>query len=177
MGSIVTMKKDIQSCITLMRDLGYTLSDEEKKVLDDYFERCGDRVITALLERLSHVVTEEKRNVESHSDFNPKKRFKIFAPALKFPNCFHDHEVLYYLEAKYTERLDELGLSEIGISNPRLVPSFGNVTDELGVKYSAAHTGRLFKNTSINYNLEVDVDYRKEKGMQLTKKKSNQTGS
>ena len=67
----------------------------------------------------------------------------------------------------------ELGLSEIGISNPHLVPSFGNVTDEFGVKYSAAHTGRFFKDTSINYNLEVDVDYRKEKGMQLTKKKVN----
>ena len=173
MGSIVTMKNDIQSCITLMSDLGYTLSDEEKMVLDEYFERSSDRVITALLERLSHVVTEEKRNVEFHSDFNPKKRFKIFAPALKFPNGFHDHEVLYYLEGKYAEKLDELGLSEIGISNPHLVPSFGNVTDEFGVKYSAAHTGRFFKDTSINYNLEVDVDYRKEKGMQLTKKKTN----
>ena len=68
MGSIVTMKNDIQSCITLMSDLGYTLSDEEKMVLDEYFERSSDRVITALLERLSHVVTEEKRNVEFHSD-------------------------------------------------------------------------------------------------------------
>ena len=97
----------------------------------------------------------------------------IFAPALKFPNGFHDHEVLYYLEGKYAEKMDELGLSEIGISNPHLVPSFGSVADEFGVKYSAAHTGRFFKDTSINYNLEVDVDYRKEKGIQLTKKKVN----
>ena len=75
--------------------------------------------------------------------------------------------------SKYAEKLDELGLSEIGISNPHLVPSFGSVADELGIKYSAAHTGRFFKDTSINYNLEVDVDYRKEKGIQLTKRKAN----
>ena len=173
MGSIVTMKNDIQSCMTLMRDLGYTLSDEEKMVLDEYFNRSSDRVITALLERLSHVVNDDKRNVDFHSEFVPKKRFKIFAPALKFPNGFHDYEVLYYLEGRYAEKFAEFGLEEIGISNPRLVPSFGSVADELGVKYSAAHTGRFFKDTSINYNLEVDVDYRKEKGMQLTKKKVN----
>lgn len=170
MGSIVTMKNDIQSCIALMSELGYTLSEEEKMVLDEFFERSSDRVITALLERFSHVVNEEKRNVEFHSEFVPKKRFKIFAPAIKFPNGFHDYEVLYYLEAKYAEKFAEWGLEEIGISNPHLVPSFGNVSDEFGLKYSAANTGRFFKDTSINYNLEVDVDYRKEKGMQLTKK-------
>lgn len=173
MGSIVTMKNDIQSCITLMRDLGYTLSDEEKMVLDDYFDKSSDRVITALLERFSTIVNEEKRNVEFHSDFVPKKRFKVFAPALKFPNSFHDHEVLYYLEGKYADKMSEMRLDEIGISSPRLVPSFGSVSDDLGIKYSAVHTGRFFKDTSINYNLEVDVDYRKEKGIQLTKKKIN----
>ena len=170
MGSIVTMKNDIQSCLELMSELGYTLSEEEKMVLDEYFERSSDRVITALLERFSYVVNDDKRNVDFHSEFVPKKRFKIFAPALKFPNGFHDHEVLYYLEGKYAEKMDELGLSEIGISNPHLVPSFGSVADELGIKYSSANTGRFFKDTSINYNLEVDVDYRKEKGIQLTKK-------
>ena len=170
MGSIVTMKNDIQSCMTLMRDLGYTLSDEEKMVLDEYFNRSSDRVITALLERLSHVVNDDKRNVDFHSEFVPKKRFKIFAPALKFSNGFHDYEVLYYLEGRYAEKFAEFGLEEIGISNPRLVPSFGSVADELGIKYSSANTGRFFKDTSINYNLEVDVDYRKEKGIQLTKK-------
>ena len=173
MGSIVTMKKDIQSCITLMSELGYTLSDEEKMVLDEYFERSSDRVITALLERFSYIMNEEKRNIEFHSDFIPKKKFKIFAPALKFPNGFHDHEVLYYLEGKYAEKMSEMGLEEIGISNPHLIPSFGSVDEEYGVKYSSVHTGRFFKDTSINYNLEVDVDYRKEKGMQLTKKKFN----
>lgn len=170
MGSIVTMKNDIQSCLELMSELGYTLSEEEKMVLDEYFERSSDRVITALLERFSYVVSDDKRNVDFHSEFVPKKRFKIFAPALKFPNGFHDYEVLYYLEGRYAEKFAELGLEEIGISNPRLVPSFGNVTDELGIKYSSANTGRFFKDTSINYNLEVDVDYRKEKGIQLTKK-------
>lgn len=170
MGSIVTMKNDIQSCLELMSELGYTLSEEEKMVLDEYFERSSDRVITALLERFSYVVSDDKRNVDFHSEFVPKKRFKIFAPALKFPNGFHDYEVLYYLEGRYAEKFTELGLEEIGISNPRLVPSFGNVTDELGIKYSSANTGRFFKDTSINYNLEVDVDYRKEKGIQLTKK-------
>jgi hypothetical protein len=173
MGSIVTMKNDIQSCITLMGELGYTLSEEEKMVLDEYFERSSDRVITALLERFSHIVNDDKRNVEFHQDFLPKKRFKVFAPALKFPNGFHDYEVLYYLEGKYAEKMNEMGLDEICISNPRLVPSFGSVADEFGVKYSAANTGRFFKDTSINYNLEVDVDYRKEKGIQLTKKKTN----
>lgn len=170
MGSIVTMKNDIQSCLALMSELGYTLSEEEKMVLDEYFERSSDRVITALLERFSYVVNDDKRNVDFHSEFVPKKRFKIFAPALKFPNGFHDYEVLYYLEGRYAEKFAEFGLEEIGISNPRLVPSFGSVADELGIKYSSANTGRFFKDTSINYNLEVDVDYRKEKGIQLTKK-------
>ena len=32
MGSIVTMKNDIQSCLELMSELGYTLSEEEKMV-------------------------------------------------------------------------------------------------------------------------------------------------
>ncbi len=171
MGSIVTMKKDIQDCLSIMRELGYTLSEEEKMVLDEFFERTSDRVITGLLERYSSVVAEGKRETEFHTDFVPKKRFKLFTPGIKFPNGFHDHEVLYYLEGKYEEKFNEWGLEDIGISHPHFVPSFGSAPDELGIKFSSYNSGRFFKDTSINYNLEVDVDYRKEKGIQLTRGK------
>ena len=173
MGSIVTMKEEIKSYLSVMRELGYTLSEEEKMVLDEFFKNTSDRVVANLLERYYSVAQDESRDVNHNSNFVPKKRFKLFSPAIKFPNSFHDHEVLYYLEGKYEEKFEEMGLQEIGISHPHFVSSFGNITDELGIKYSSHNSGRFFKDTSIGYNLEVDVDYRKEqeKGIQLIKSK------
>ena len=174
MGSIVDLKNEIQECIKLIGIAEYELTEDEKMVFDDFFNRSSNRVIENLLERLRHVVSEDKRSAEHSTNFVPRQKFKLTTPAVKFPNSFHEHAILYYLEEKYAEKFVELGFDEIGISNPRLVGSFSNVSDELHLQYTSPDRSKFYKDTSFAYNVEVDVDVRKkEKNMELVRKMAN----
>lgn len=161
MGSIVAIRDEIQEYIRLLETADYNLSDEEKMVLDEFFDRSSNRVIEGLLERIRSILSDDKRQIEYHSDFVPKKKFKVATPAVKFPNSFHEHDILYYLEGKYAEKFEELGFDQIGIANPRLVSSLSSMDDGLYLQYTSANRQKFFKDTSFGYGLEVDVDVRK----------------
>lgn len=172
MGSIIAMRDEIQEYIRLIDMADYNLSLEDKMVLDEFFNKSSNRVIEGLLERVRCVLDDDKRQIEYHSDFVPKKKFKVATPAVKFPNCFHEHEVLYYLEGKYQEKFDEYGFDEIGISRPRLVTSLSSMGEELSLPYTSKDRSKFFKDTSFGYGLEVDVDVRKIKNIKTYKKTS-----
>ena len=174
MGSIVALRNEIQEYIKLIGMTEYNLSDEEKMVLDEFFNRSSNRVIENLLERLRHVLSDDKRSMEFSTGFVPRKKFKLATPAVKFPNSFHEHAILYYLEEKYAEKFVELGFDQIGISNPRIVGSLATVSDDLHLQYTSPDRSKFFKDTSFAYGLEVDVDVRKiEKNKELSKKRTN----
>ena len=174
MGSIVAMRDEIQEYIKFIGMTEYNLSEEEKMVLDDFFNRSSNRVIENLLERLRHVLGEDKRSMEFSTSFVPRRKFKLVTPAVKFPNCFHEYDVLYYLEGKYAAKFEELGFDQIGISNPRIVNSLATIGDELHLQYTSPDRSKFYKDTSFAYGLEVDVDVRKiEKNKELAKKRAN----
>lgn len=174
MGSIVAIRDEIQEYIRLLETADYNLSDEEKMVLDEFFDRSSNRVIENLLERLRHVLGEDKRSMEFSTSFVPRKKFKLVTPAVKFPNSFHEYDVLYYLEGKYAAKFEELGFDQIGISNPRIVNSLATIGDDLHLQYTSSDRNKFYKDTSFAYGLEVDVDVRKvEKNKEFSKKRAN----
>lgn len=170
MSSIVAMRDEIKEYIQLLESTGCELSEKDKKVLDEFFERSSGRVIESLLVRLSSILKDDKRQLDFGKGFVPKKKFKISSPAVKFPNSFHEHEVLYYLEGKYVEKFSEYGFDEIGISNPRIVSSLSTIGDDLYLQYTSQDRDKFFKDSSFTYGLEVDVDLRQlKKNKQLIK--------
>ena len=170
MGSIVSIRDEIKEYIRSMEMIDHEISAEDKKVLDEFFERSSGRVIENLLVRLSSILKDDKRQLDFGKSFVPKKKFKISSPAVKFPNSFHEHEVLYYLEGKYLEKFSEYGFDEIGISNPRIVSSLSTIGDDLYLQYTSQDRDKFFKDSSFTYGLEVDVDLRQlKKNKQLIK--------
>ena len=170
MGSIVSIRDEIKEYIRSMEMIDHEISAEDKKVLDEFFERSSGRVIGSLLERLRYILSDDQKHMQFSSGFIPKKKFKLSSQAVKFPNSFHEHEILYYLESKYAEKFLEYGFDEIGISNPRLVNSLSTMDDELCLQYTSRDREKFYKDTSFTYNIEVDVDVRRlKKNKQLIK--------
>ena len=162
MGNIIDKKNELLDYVKCLESAEYIISEEEMMILDEFFDKTNDIVISELLDKYSKAIADDKRYLLVDDGFCPKKRFKLTATAIKFPNGFHEHNILYYLEGKYADRFEELGLDEIGISNPHFVHSFSNASEKLHLSYTSPNTRKNFKDTSFAYGLEVDVDVRKK---------------
>ena len=93
MGSIVALRNEIQEYIKLIGMTEYNLSDEEKMVLDEFFNRSSNRVIENLLERLRHVLSDDKRSMEFSTGFVPRKKFKdTYKILYKCTKCNQEHK-------------------------------------------------------------------------------------
>src|SRR5699024_8450514 len=85
-----------------------SLSPEEKKALDLFFNETHETVINNILDELkSRILTPNARNRRRKNSFNIQK------PAVTFPDEHHSNEELNYLENLYKEKADELELDKI----------------------------------------------------------------
>lgn len=167
MTSIEARKTEILECIRCLEKVDYEITEADKIILDDFFDKTSDFVATEILEKLGNVLANSKRSVEHNSNFVLRSKFKLNVPAVKFPNSFHEHSVLYYLEERYADKFDELGFNQLGISNPHFIPSNSNFDESFHLSYSSSHPERFFKDTTFGYGLEVDVDVRKDKKIKV----------
>lgn len=167
MISIEERKTEILECIRCLEKVDYEITDSDKAILDEFFDKTNGFVINDILEKLTYVLVNNKKSVENSSNFVLKSKFKLAVPAIKFPNNFHEHTVLYYLEERYADRFDELGFNQLGISNPHFIPSNSNFGENFQLSYSSSHPERFFKDTAFGYGLEVDVDVRKNRKIKV----------
>ena len=162
MDCIFNKKNEILEYVKELEMIEYSLTEEDKILLDDFFNKSCHIVLTNILDKYNKVISEDKRHINMSKPFFPKKKFKLVTPVVKFPNGYHEHNVLYYLEEKYKTLIDDFGLGDIGISNPKFIPSFSDVEGDLHLTYSDLNTRKNFRDTSFAYALEVDVDIRKK---------------
>jgi len=148
--------------VKLIKNRQFILSDSNKGLLDEFFEDSNEIVLSQIVQRFNHVVDEDKRYILSDKNYVPKKKFKVSVPVVKFPNSYHEPEILYYLEDKYQDKITDLGLDTYGITNPHLIPSHHNFEKDLHLDYSSPNSRSLFSDATFGYALEVDVDLREK---------------
>lgn len=155
-------KSNILDYIKLIEAREYKLTEIDKMLLDEFFDNSNELVISDILNKFQNIVLDDAKHIQSSEDYIPKKKFKISVPAIKFPNSYHEPEVLYYLEEKYNDKFIELGYDQLGICNPHFVSSHHNFGENFHLSYSSSNPRRTFKDSTFGYGLEVDVDLRKK---------------
>ena len=150
------------TAIELIKNRNFVLSDSNKVLLDEFFENSNEMVISQVVQKFNRVLSEDERYLLSDGSYIPKKKFKLAVPVVKFPNSYHEPEILYYLEDKYQEKIIDLGLDSCGFTNPHLIPSHHNFEGDLHLNYSSDNFRSLFRDATFGYALEVDIDLREK---------------
>ena len=160
-------KREIEDLILNM-DLEevQSLSPEEKKALDLFFNETHETVINNILDELkSRILTPNARNRRRKNSFNIQK------PAVTFPDEHHSNEELNYLENLYKEKADELELDKIGIVKVEITQSSNKIRSPIYyIDYSSPEKLNPKKFDWYHYVLTAGCDLEKAKRMIMQKR-------
>ena len=153
---------ELLECVDYLSSINYQFSEEDKVLLDEFFDENSEFVIESLLDKYQNIISEDYKYSKASDKNVPKRKFKFSVPGAKFSNCYHEPDVLYYLESLYEDKFEELGFDKLGISNPHFIPSHHNFGEQLHLTYTSENSRSMFKDATFGYALEVDVDIREK---------------
>ena len=118
-SKIACLKKEIEKLLLRLEDVSdlYYFTEEEKLILDNYFDKTNEAVILAILESMKDRLLNPKNCVRKRKD-----HFHVSALGVIFPDCPHSNNELNYLEDCYRNKIEELELSNLGIIDLKIIP-------------------------------------------------------
>ena len=159
--SIDLLKDEIKNII-LNNDLetNFNSTDENKNILDDFFEKTYQDVI------LKTLIKVKERLLNSNDYTNRKKEHFTTLNLMVVFSDKNNKVALDYLVNKYRNKILELGLDELGVIDCSYVKCLGiTAPSSFKVEYSNSSASKH----NYCYNLEVTFSMTKEKKLRLTK--------
>lgn len=157
---LIELKKQITTLIKSGAfEEDYNLTEDEKKNLDDFFEKTNMEVI----EKILFKVRERLLYKKNHTKWK-KNKFDVSTLAIIFPDCHHGSLALCYLEEKYNDKLMELGLDELGLIDCNINLSQARKQDSFyNISYSNPSKHKKNRYGINSYMLEVTFSMSKKK--------------
>lgn len=167
---IQKLKYELESLITEKLEEGeennllyYQLTPDQIYKLDNFFNKTYEEVIQKFLLKMKNRMLQPQKI--------KKWNTTIKVEAIEFPNSHHKNSACYYLADKYREKLEELGLMELGITDISLshineeVPS----NQDIKINYEEPNAQTLYMNNRFIYGLVISYDVRKSKQYQKSR--------
>ena len=162
-AKIELLKAEIENIlenVELEKEL-YDYTEEEQKILDEYFEKTSDKVLENILEGIrDRLLVKENR---------PRRRinqFNVSSPAVVFPDLHHSTSELNYLEGLYRIKITDLNLEKLGIVDLKIVTSQAKIKSPFyQISYSNPNKMKKSKHFWGDYVLTTTCDLEKAKSL------------
>ncbi len=143
----------------------YNYTEEEKRILDEYFEKTSDRVLENILEGI-----KDRLLVKDNRPRRRKNQFNVSSPAVVFPDLHHSTLELNYLENLYRIKITDLNLDKLGIVELKIVTSQTLIKSTFyKISYSNPSKKKKSKNFWKDYVLTTTCDLEKAKRLIKTR--------
>lgn len=143
----------------------YEYTEEEQKILDEYFQKTSDKVLENILEGI-----RDKLLVKENRPRRRKNQFNVSSPAVVFPDLHHSTLELNYLESLYRIKITDLNLDKLGIVDLKIVTSQAKIKSPFyQIPYSNPSKTKKSKNYWRDYVLTTTCDLEKAKSLIKTR--------
>lgn len=143
----------------------FNYTEEEKKILDEYFEKTSDRVLENILEGI-----KDRLLVKDNRSRRRKNQFNVSSPAVIFPDLHHSTVELSYLENLYRIKITDLNLDKLGIVDLKIVTSQTLIKSSFyQIPYSNPSKTKKSKKFWRDYVLTTTCDLEKAKRLIITR--------
>lgn len=149
---LIRIKKEIINILSTEELIKYhDLSNEEIQILDEFFEKTNYEVFEKILLRIRERLCYKEDNTTWK-----KHHFNVSALAITFPDKYHSHEAISYLEEKFRRKISELELDKIGIVDCNIVRAQTSKKDSFyNISFSNPKYYMKCKYLNYSYTLEV----------------------